>query len=326
MKRRFALISLILLLVAAIAAPPTLAAGSEKYLKANYGVQILFNNNVLTSTNQPFIVDGTTYVPLRMLMESFGDKQIVWDGTSKRVLITSGISQMETLYMQQIASRNTQITELQNKVKTLEAQLAAAEDAADDVDLDNLEDDLNDDYEDFEGLDLSITLSGDNEEITLKIAIDDVDWDTLTASKKEDLLQDICDDIWDEAEDADIIGTIKDGATILDRFSVEADDNVSLSDLDLDELEDALNDDYWDYQNLDFQFTLSGDENDITVKIDIDRDDWADLSTTRKEVLLQNICEDLWDEAEDADIDFSIKDGTYTIKTLTIDAGDDVDL
>lgn len=322
MKRRFALITLILLLVAAIAAPPTLAAGSEKYLKANYGVQILYNSQILTSTKQPFIVDGTTYVPLRMLMDSFGDKQIVWDDISKRVLITSGISQMETLYMQQIASRNTQITELQNKVKTLEAQLAAAEDAADDVDLDNLEDDLNDDYEDFEGLDLSITLSGDNEEITLKIAIDDVDWDTLTATEKEDLLQDICDDIWDEAGDADIVGTVKEGTTLLDRFSVEADDDVSLDDLDLDALEDELNDDYWDYESLDFQFSLSGDEDEITVDIDIDADDWDDLSTSDQEELLQDICEDLWDEAPDADIEFSVNNDTLT----TIDAGDDVDL
>ncbi len=326
MKRRFALITLILLLVAAIAAPPTLAAGSEKYLKANYGVQILYNSQILTSTNQPFIVDGTTYVPLRMLMDSFGDKKIVWDNISKKVLITSGISQMETLYMQQIASRNTQITELQNKVKTLEAQLAAAEDSADDVDLDNLEDDLNDDYEDFEGLDLSISLSGDNEEITLKITIDDVDWDTLTATEKEDLLQDICDDIWNEAEDADIVGTVKDSTSLLDRFSVEADDDVSLDDLDLDALEDALNDDYWDYESLDFQFSLSGDVDEITVKVDIDSDDWDDLSNSNQEELLQDICDDLWDEAADADIEFSIKDGTVTIDTLTIDAGDDVNL
>lgn len=322
MKRRFTLITLVLLLVAAVAIPPVQAASLEKMLKANYGVQILYNNQVLTSTNQPFIVDGTTYVPLRMLMDSFGDKQIAWDNTARRVLISSSTSQVETMYMQQIASRNAQITELQNKVKTLEAQLAAK--STSDVDLDDLEGDLNDDYEDFEDLDLSITLSGDEDKITLKVSIDETDWDTLTASEKEDFLQDVCDDIWREAEDADISGTVKDGTKTLDSFSVEADDDVSLSDIDLDDLEDQINDDYEDYENLNFGFKLSGDADDITVNVDIDADDWADLTDPEKEELLQDIADDLWDEAEDADISFRIKDGSSSIKTVNVDAGDDV--
>lgn len=323
MKRRFTLITLVLLLVAAVAIPPVQAASLEKMLKANYGVQILYNNQVLTSTNQPFIVDGTTYVPLRMLMDSFGDKQIAWDNTARRVLISSSTSQVEAMYMQQISSRNAQITELQNKVKTLEAQLLAAKSSSD-VDLDDLEDDLNDDYEDFEDLDLSITLSGDEDKITLKVSIDETDWDTLSASEKEDFLQDVCDDIWREAEDADINGTVKDGTKTLDSFSVDADDDVSLSDIDLDDLEDEINDDYEDYESLDFGFKLSGDADDITVNVDIDADDWADLSTTKKEKLLQDIADDLWDEAEDADISFRIKDGSSSIKTVNVDAGDDV--
>lgn len=320
MKRKLVPLTLALLLIVAMAAPPTLAAGSEKYLKAFYGVQILYNNQVLSSTNQPFIVDGTTYVPLRMLMDSFGDKQISWDGLTKKVIIASTTSQTEAMYMQQINSRNAQITELQAKVKTLEAQLVAAKDAVNSVDLDNLEDDLNDDYGDFEDLDLTITLSGDEEEIGLKIAISKADWDTLTESEQENLLQDICDDIWDEAEDADINGTIKAGTTTLDSFSVEADDDVTLEDLDLDALEDDLNDDYGDYEGLDFTYALSGDTDKITVKIDVDETEWKAVSftTTEKEDLLQDICEDLWDEAEDADIYFSIKDGADVIKTLTV--------
>lgn len=326
MKHRIALIALTLILIATLAAPPTLAASTEKYVKAAYGVQILYNNQVLSSTKQPFIVDGTTYVPLRMLMDSFGDKQISWDNASGRVVIASSTSQMEAMYMQQISSRNAQITELQNKIKTLETQLAAAKEAADAVDVDDLEDDLNDDYENAESLNLSVALSGDNEEITLKITVDDAKWDALTITKKEGLLQDICDDIWDKAEDAKVTGTIKDGSTTLDSFTVKADADVTLVDLDLDDLEDELQDDYGDYENFDFDYTLSGDADKITVKIDIDQDDWDDLSTSEKEELLQDICDDLWDEAEDADIAFSIKDGSTTIKTLTVDAGEDVNL
>lgn len=323
MKRRFALITLALLLVAAVAVPPAQAASLEKMLKATYGVQILYNNQTLTSaTAQPFIVDGTTYVPLRMLMNSFGDKQIAWDNVARRVVISSSTSQMETMYMQQISSRNAQITELQNKVKTLEAQLAAKT-AAGDIDLDDLEDELSDDYGDYEDLDFEFTLSGDEDKITVKIDIDEDDWDALTTTKKESLLQDIADDLWSEAEDADIAFSIKDGSSTIKSLTVEADDDVSLSALDLDDLEDAFNDDYDSYEGVSFEYTLSGDEDDVTVRIDVDADDWGDLTDPEKEELLQDLADDVWDEAEDADISFSIKDGSSPIKTVNVDAGDD---
>lgn len=326
MKRKFALMMAAMLVVTVLLVPGASAATVEQYLKASYGVQILYNNQVLSSTAKPFIVNGTTYVPLRMLMESFGDKQISWDGATSRVIITSGVSQTEAMYMQQITSRNAQITELQNKVKSLEAQLATAQSNASSGDIDDLEDELNDDYEDFEDLDLSITLSGDKDEIALKISVDESDWDTLSMSEKEDFLQDVCDDIWDEFGDADIDGSVKDGSKALDSFDVEADDDVSLSDLDLDDLEDALNDDYADYENLDFDFTLSGDDDEITVKVDIDETDWEDLTEAEQLELLQDVADDIWDEAEDADLTFSIKDGSSTIDTINVDAGDDVEL
>ena len=318
MKKRLVLITALVLIVATLAAPAAQAATIEKYLKAAYGVQIVFNGTTLSSTNQPFIVNGVTYVPLRMLMDSFGDKQISWDGPNNKVIIASSTSPMESVYMQQITSRNAQIATLQAQVKALEAKLAAAGD----VDLDDLEDELNDTYEDD---DVTITLSGDEEEVTLKIAIDEEDWDALSDSEKEDLLQDICDDIWEEADEADISGTVKDGTKELDSFDVEADDDVSLDgDVDLDSLEDSINDDYEDYRTLDFSFTLSGDEDDVTINVDIDADDWDDLSTSYKVSLLNNISDDIWDEVEDADLSYRIKDSGTAIETIDVDNGDDV--
>lgn len=326
MKRKLVALTLVLAVVLAMAAPTGMAAAIEQTLKASYGVQILYNNKVLESTVKPFIVNGTTYVPLRMLMENFGDKQIVWDGNSSRVLISSALSQTEAMYMQQITSRNATITELENKVKSLESQLAIAKAAANAVDLDDLEDDLNDDYGDYEDLDLTITLSGDNDRITLKISISKTDWDSLTLSEQEDLLQDICDDIWGEAEDAEIVGSVRTGSTVLDSFTVDPDDNVSLSDLDLDDLEDDLNDDYDSVGGVDFSYTLSGDEDDITITVKVTDGDWSDLDEDEQIDLLQDIADDIWDEAEDADLKFVIKEGTSTVDTIYVDAGDDVEL
>jgi L-rhamnose mutarotase len=83
---------------------------------------------------------------------------------------------------------------------------------------------------------------------------------------------------------------------------------------DLDDLEDALNDDYDTYRNIEFVIYLDGDEDEIEVEIEVDLDDysreWNNLSTSRKERFLQDICDDILDEFKDADIDGVVIDSS----------------
>lgn len=334
-KRTLAALGIAGLLAAASATQPVAAAGAtgtKKALEAYYDVQIEYNSQTLTSDTAPFIVNGTTYVPLRLLMDTFGDKQITWDNTSRKVVITGTTSQTEQMYMQQITARNTQITQLQAEVAALKTEretlLAEIDDLEDnDLDLDDLEDGLNDDYGDYKDYSFDITIDGDTADIEVEIDTDSDDWDALTVTQQESLLQYICEDIWDEAEDADITGTISDGSTELDTFTADAGEDVELdADTDLGDLEDTLNDDYGDYDDFTLDIALDGDSDDIELIIDLDSDDWDTLTTTEAESLLQDICDDIWDEYEDAAIDGSIEDGSTTLDSFSVDADEDVEL
>lgn len=320
------------LLAAASMTQPVAAAGTKKALEAYYDVQIEYNSQALNSDTAPFIVDGTTYVPLRMLMNTFGDKQITWDNANRKVVITGTTSQSEQMYNQQITSRNTQITQLQTELAALKAERDSLLDELDDLededlDLDDLEDDLNDDYGDYDDYSIDITIGGDEDDIEVDVDIDNSDWDTLTATEQESLLQHICDDIWNEAEDADITGTITDGSTELGTFTAEAGEDVEAdADTDLSDLEDTLNDDYSDYDDITLDISLDGDSDDIELVIEVDEDEWDTLTTTEAESLLQNICDDIWDEYEDASIDGSIEDGSTSLDSFSVDADDDLEL
>lgn len=309
------------------------AASTKKMLEAYYGVKIQYNGNILTSSTQPFIVNGTTYVPLRMIMDNFGDKSVQWNGESQTVIITSSVSNMEAVYMQQVVSRNKQIDELKAQVAKLQDDNAYLRDQINnpDVDLDDLEDDINDDYEDYEDKDFNFYLDGDNDKIELTVKVDQDDWSDLSQSKKEDLLDDICDDIWDEAEDADIEGEVKDGSKVLDEFSVDPDDNVELKDIDdkLDDLAEDIEDDRkddWDDEDFDLDLSISGDEDDIeykvTIDLDDDQDEWDSLSNTELKGLMDDIYDDIDDEYGDADITGVVYDKDSRDNAATYDGSD----
>jgi hypothetical protein len=288
---------------------------TKKTLEGYYGVKIKYNNQFLTSQDQPFIVNGRTYVPLRMLMETFTDKDIQWDSSNNQVLIYSKFSAMEAIYTQQILERNKQISDLNKTVSSLKYKISLLEDELINasVDLDDLEDDLTNDYEDYENLNLSITLKGDINDIELTVKLDENDWKDLSTNKKEDLLQDICDDIWNEdgLEEADVEGFIKDGRRKLEEFTVKADGNVELLDFDdlLEEFEEDLEQKYeddWDDENLPLKLYLSGDEDDVDFEIRFSLrtydDEWDDLSDYELKRLMDDIYDDLRDEYEDADV------------------------
>lgn len=76
-----------------------------------------------------------------------------------------------------------------------------------------MEDQLNDDYEDFRGAEWDISLSGDEDEIEVEIALDFDEYeDELDDSDFEDLVINVIEDIWDEFDDADVVGEIVDSS------------------------------------------------------------------------------------------------------------------
>lgn len=58
-----------------------------KSVQAFFGVKIVAGGKTLVTDKEPFIYNGTTYVPLRVVSEALG-KKVSWDSTNYQVIIS----------------------------------------------------------------------------------------------------------------------------------------------------------------------------------------------------------------------------------------------
>ena len=93
MKKSLRVFILVLVCVLVLGAAALAANGYTKQLIANYvGVSLVIDGQLVIpkdingNTVEPFIVDGTTYLPVRAVAEALG-KEVSWDGDSKTVFI-----------------------------------------------------------------------------------------------------------------------------------------------------------------------------------------------------------------------------------------------
>ncbi|RNB85644.1 copper amine oxidase N-terminal domain-containing protein [Brevibacillus panacihumi] len=214
---------------------------ATKNLQAKYNnIKVLNNGYQISTPIEPFIVNGTTYIPLRMMADVF-KKDVTWDGKTYTINV---IDKPDPSVQSQIAIKDAEIARLKNQITSLQDEIENLEDKLDkknskddddfDDDLSDLEDELNDDYGEFEDLEWTISLDGDEDEIEVEIEIDlseyGDDFDELTKSELKAFVQDIVDDIWREF-DADITGYIidSDEDDKLYEFDAEYDDDLSFS-------------------------------------------------------------------------------------------------
>ncbi|HZG81943.1 MAG TPA: copper amine oxidase N-terminal domain-containing protein [Brevibacillus sp.] len=214
---------------------------ATKNLQAKYNnIKVLNNGYQISTPIEPFIVNGTTYIPLRMMADVF-KKDVTWDGKTYTINV---IDKPDANVQSQLAMKDAEITRLKNQITALNDEIENLEDKLDkksskndddfDDDLDDMEDYLNDEFGDWEGLEWDITLSGDEDEIEVEIEIDldeyGDDFDELTKNELKGFVQDIIDEIWDEF-DADITGYIIDSYEDeeLYEFDAEYDDDLNFS-------------------------------------------------------------------------------------------------
>ncbi len=100
------------------------ASNVSTVLQAYKGVKIVYNGTTLTSATEPYIINNSTYVPIRMLMENFG-KDITWDAENQQVIINN--SAEEIAKDKQIEDLKNEITALNAKIKGLETALGNAD-------------------------------------------------------------------------------------------------------------------------------------------------------------------------------------------------------
>lgn len=77
---------------------PAGAFDGFKTLKAQYkNYKLVVDGSQLITQDEPFIVDGRTYVPVRIIAEATG-ANVDWDGANGRVLITTNKAQADQRY------------------------------------------------------------------------------------------------------------------------------------------------------------------------------------------------------------------------------------
>ena len=247
-NKKVAIVMAVLILSLALASS-AFAADNYKNLKAWFGDIKIFNNNTpVQLKDQPFIVDGTTYLPVRSVAEMLG-KDITWNGTTRQIGINdkpgTSYSEMQNKFIVQEVKNielEGKVKDLETKVKDLEAKLKAKEESKVST-LSDLEKVLNKNHGTDNKISFDIKLYGNVDNIEVRIFVNkdryNYGWDSFTSTQKERYLQDIVYDILKEFKNAKVSGYVEDGSTYgrLTSFTVSTRGIVSL--------DNRYNDDYY---------------------------------------------------------------------------------
>lgn len=200
------------------------AVASGTDIKGKIANMTIFNNGSamsLPADQKPIIVNNRTYLPVRALGEALG-RNIDWNASNPNsVYITGGqdqatFNQMALELSQakiQIIDKDKKISDLEAKVKELDDKLKKQEEDKG-TSISELENQLDKDYGRYKGVDLNIDLSGNDSKVKVKVSIASkyqTDWDRLTKSEREGLVEDIVYDIQREYKKAKVEGYVDSG-------------------------------------------------------------------------------------------------------------------
>lgn len=289
LKRKLSIVLVLTFMLTMVLGAPAIAASwtSVKKVDAYSGVKIFYNGEQLADSTQPFIINDTTYVPLRLIMETLGNA-IYWDAENYRVMMTGTTSS-------QLAAKDVEIAALKAQITKLEKELAELEGGS----LGSIEDILSDyfedagyDYFDDSRIDVIFTLDGDEDDIAYTINLDFGSaryYDDLSDLDENDI-EDFLDDVESEInknikgtnfKNADLTGKLVDydNSKLYVKFNGRSYTYNWSSSGSLGEIEDILNDEfegegkyYFGDKKLGISISLTGNKSLINCYIDIDGD------------------------------------------------------
>jgi hypothetical protein len=330
-NRRIAMVVAVLMLTIAFSTTG-FAAWMGKTIDVSYrNISIWVNGEMKQARDangvvvEPFIYNGTTYVPIRGISQMLG-YDVSFDQTNYRIDIKGDATDSALQY--QLYLKDARIAEL-------EAQLANKS-----GDLSVIEKDLLKEFGSIGKVYVEdITLKGDKDDIEVGIFVDlyydQDDWDDLRDRDIENYLQDIVDELLKEFKDADITGYIEDedSKKELVEFSIDKNDDVVLgksssgSISKISDLQADLNKEFNRVYGLYLDFIVDEEKNgDLWIDIYVERGgEIADLKDSEITDLLEDVCfhiEDVWDEVdmdgvfwdEKTEIDFELYRGKLTWK------------
>ena len=288
-------IVLVVLLLSLALATTAFAADNFKTLKAWFGeIKIFHNNAQVQLKDKPFIVDGTTYLPVRAVGELFG-KDITWDQAKKHIGINDkpGTSTNDMAF--EIITQKVKIVELEKKVKDLEAKLK--DEVGKVSSLSDMEKKLNKDFGTSDKIDFNISLYDSKDKIEVRIYIEERyssdRWSSYPTWKVKTNFE---------------VSTK--GKVSVDSKYNDYDDYYD----DIDDLEYNLNRWYSGSKLID-EIELDGDVDNIDLTVYVDYDEWNKLTNRQLKSALTDIYDDIINEFKRAEVYVYIKDD-YTRRTL----------
>ncbi|WP_347489306.1 copper amine oxidase N-terminal domain-containing protein [Desulfoscipio sp. XC116] len=326
MKRKFMVLLMSGFLLLALGGMAE-ASVASKQIKVQYNNIVIYADGKAVSVSadqEPFLLNGVTYVPLRVAGEAL-NSTINWQAETKTIQIIGGDTAATNSLKLQLTAKDQEITNLKKQVEDLKYQLDK-KDKYDKDDLDGLEDDLLDDYDKLERVAIEdIKLDGDEDDVDVEIEVDLRDygdeWEDLTDREIEDWLEDLTEYIQDElTEDTVVKGVIIDthDDEELVKFDKDGDDRLDVDFKDEDyrgdsgnasDVEDELLNDKYDVDNMEFivsQIKYDKDDDEVTVYLDARDDDcselWADSNNNTIRNDVEDICRDIAEKFDDEDV------------------------
>lgn len=274
--------------------------------------RIIYNGKEAVLGIKPFSIEGYNYLSVRALADLF-NKNIDWNQAERKVMISDKPDAALESLKSELVAKNNSLAELQEKVKKLESDAAGGKKLS----IRELQDKINDEYGEYEGVTYRVILSGNEDEVRVKLEVDlskdKSSWSRLTSSKKGELIEEICSEIDTEYSFAKIKGYIKDIAASNKLMTFHFDWEGELVTTSyrnfssISTLEDSFNNDYDDYFNgIHFTFALNGNDSRVeyTVYVQKNRfeEKWEDLSDGTLKNFMKKLCSEINNEFRDCKV------------------------
>lgn len=218
-KRKFIALLGAATLSLSIFTPVAYAGSVTKNLKAIFNdIKVSYNGQIKTMTVQPFIVDGTTYVPLRAVAEIMGSN-VQWANNTVYITANPTTDPASETLATQLALKNAEVTALKQQLQTAQEELKKYKDAETSTNtktqtLKQTLEQIKDDYDDEYRIDWSFDLVEKSKGLVLTLSYDSrydgTVFDRLSNSQLKSFVTEICEDIRDSHKDIEITGTIED--------------------------------------------------------------------------------------------------------------------
>lgn len=277
-----------------------------------YNIQVKLNGGPLNFSKEPFIYNGSVYIALRDVSENLG-LEVTWDDTTKTVYLANNGTYTNTNTYNTPSNYNSQYVLIDKKS------------------VNEVEDELNYDYDEYtdgrDDLEFNYDLSEESSYIKVKMEgenfkRDSRDWEDRGEDDFQDFVEDIAELVADELDDDVKIYSYDRSSKTVGKYEYdkrESDFKVSSEygeEVDIDDLEDDLNDDYDKYdddnEDLEFEYNLREQSSYIKVEMDgdFDRDhsDWKDRDEDDFQDFIEDIVDMICDEIDDMDIYIYIYD------------------